>query len=169
MARRKTTSTKKTKADRKGAPKPQAGYGDWQSVGATHQRRIIFGSAPQDLRRDLKPYDRLAMVKKCRWAERNSGLFRQILGDMVLYTVGDGIRPQSHAEDAEKAKRYEETSTRRPSAWTSPIVSHSTSASRCCSGRWSGTATPSRPRCATVRGRPRCSSSRRTEWRTTPT
>jgi len=108
MARRKTTPTKKTKADRKDAPKPQAGYGDWQSVGSTHQRRIIFGSAPQDLRRDLKPYDRLAMVKKCRWAERNSGLFRQILGDMVLYTVGDGIRPQSHAEDAEKAKRYEE-------------------------------------------------------------
>lgn len=107
-SRRKTTPRKKTEA-RKGTPKPQAGYGDWQSVGATHQRRIIFGAAPQDLRRDLKPYDRLAMVKKCRWAERNSGLFRQIVGDMVLYSVGpDGIRPQSHAEDPEKAKRYEE-------------------------------------------------------------
>lgn len=107
-SRRKTTPRKKTEA-RKGTPKPQAGYGDWQSVGSTHQRRIIFGAAPQDLRRDLKPYDRLAMVKKCRWAERNSGLFRQIVGDMVLYSVGpDGIRPQSHAEDPEKAKRYEE-------------------------------------------------------------
>lgn len=107
-SRRKTTPRKKTEA-RKGTPKPQAGYGDWQSVGSTHQRRIIFGAGPQDLRRDLKPYDRLAMVKKCRWAERNSGLFRQIVGDMVLYSVGpDGIRPQSHAEDPEKAKRYEE-------------------------------------------------------------
>jgi len=106
--RRKTTPRKKTEAP-KGTPKPQAGYGDWQSVGATHQRRIIFGAAPQDLRRDLKPYDRLAMVKKCRWAERNSGLFRQIVGDMVLYSVGpDGIRPQSHASDPEVAKRYED-------------------------------------------------------------
>jgi len=107
--RRKTTSRKKKEAGNGTLPKPKAGYGDWQSVGATHQRRIIFGAAPQDLRRDLKPYDRLAMVKKCRWAERNSGLFRQIVGDMVLYSVGpDGIRPQSHAEDPEKAKRYEE-------------------------------------------------------------
>lgn len=107
--RRKKTLPKKKEAGNGTLLKPKAGYGDWQSVGATHQRRIIFGAAPQDLRRDLKPYDRLAMVKKCRWAERNSGLFRQIVGDMVLYSVGpDGIRPQSHAEDPEKAKRYEE-------------------------------------------------------------
>ena len=107
--RRKTTSRKKNEARKDVLPKPQASYGDWQSVGATYSRRAIYGSQPQDLRRDLRPYDRLAMVKKCRWAERNSGLFRQIVGDIVLYTVGpDGIRPQSHAEDAEKAKRYEE-------------------------------------------------------------
>lgn len=107
--RRKTTARKKGEARKDTLPKPQASYGDWQSVGTTYARRAIYGQQPQDLRRDLKPYDRLAMVKKCRWAERNSGLFRQIVGDIVLYTVGpDGIRPQSHAEDAEKAKRYEE-------------------------------------------------------------
>jgi capsid protein len=90
------------------APKPQAAYGDWQSIGITHARRAIYGKDAGDLRRDLTPYDRLAMVKKCRWAERNSGLFKQILADMVLYGVGDGITPQSHAEDPEKAKAYEE-------------------------------------------------------------
>lgn len=90
------------------APKPQATYGGWQSVGITHARRAIYGKDAGDLRRDLSPYDRLSMVKKCRWAERNSGLFKQILADMVLYGVGDGITPQSHAEDPEKQKQYEE-------------------------------------------------------------
>jgi len=88
-------------------PKPQATYGGWQSVGITHARRAIYGKDAGDLRRDLTPYDRLSMVKKCRWAERNSGLFKQILADMVLYTVGDGIKPQSHASTPEMQEVYE--------------------------------------------------------------
>jgi capsid protein len=87
--------------------KPQASYGDWQSIGVTHARRAAYGAAPRDLRRDLTPYDRLSMVRKCRWAERNSGLFKQILADMCLYTVGDGIKPQSHASTPEMQERYE--------------------------------------------------------------
>lgn len=89
------------------APAPQASYGDWQSIGVTRARRAAYGAAPRDLRRDLTPYDRLTMVRKCRWAERNSGLFKQILADMVLYTVGDGIKPQSHASTPEMQERYE--------------------------------------------------------------
>ena len=48
------------------------------------------------------------MVKKCRWAERESSLFRSILNDLVIYVSGDGIRPQSHASDPEVARQYEE-------------------------------------------------------------
>ena len=87
---------------------PQASFQGWQSTGITRLRRSLYGAAPQDLRRDLSAYDRLAMVRRCRWAERNSGLFKTILGDLVIYTVGDGIKPQSHADDPEKAKMYEE-------------------------------------------------------------
>ena len=89
------------------APAPQASYGDWQSIGVTRARRAAYGAEPRDLRRDLTPYDRLTMVRKCRWAERNSGLFKQILADMCLYTVGDGIKPQSHASTPEMQQRYE--------------------------------------------------------------
>jgi len=106
---KKAGQPRRAKPDvRKGTPKPQAQSGQWDSVGQTRLRLALYGHKPQDLRRDLKAYDRLEMVKKCRWAERNSGLFRQILGDVCLYGVGDGIMPQSHAEDPEKAKRYEE-------------------------------------------------------------
>ena len=89
------------------APKPQASYGDWQSIGVTRARRASYGAEPRDLRRDLTPYDRLTMMRKCRWAERNSGLFKQILADMCLYTVGDGIKPQSHASTPEMQQTYE--------------------------------------------------------------
>lgn len=106
---KKPDKTRRTNpAVRKGQIKPQAQSGQWDSVGLTRLRMALYGHKPQDLRRDMKPYDRLEMVKKCRWAERNSGLYRQVLGDVCLYGVGDGIMPQSHAEDPEKAKRYEE-------------------------------------------------------------
>lgn len=88
-------------------PAPRADYGTWQSIGVTRARRAAYGAQPRDLKIDLSPYDRLTMIRKCRWAERNSGLFKQILADMCLYTVGDGIRPQSHASTPELQERYE--------------------------------------------------------------
>jgi len=104
----KTVSLRpKTPKTTPSAPAPQASYGDWQSIGVTRARRSAYGAEPRDLRRDLTPYDRLTMMRKCRWAERNSGLFKQILADMCLYTVGDGIKPQSHASTPEMQQRYE--------------------------------------------------------------
>jgi len=112
MAPRKKIPTvslrKKALKAAEGLPKPQAGYATdgsgfggsysgWQSTMFSNARRAIFGRAPGDLRQDLTPWNRIAMMRKCRWAERNSGLFKQILADMVLYSVGDGIKPQSHA------------------------------------------------------------------------
>ena len=82
-------------------------YSGWQSTMFSNSRRAIFGQAPGDLRQDLTPWNRMAMIRKCRWAERNSGLFKQILADMCLYTVGDGIKPQSHASTPEMQERYE--------------------------------------------------------------
>lgn len=99
---------KKSTARKASTPKPQADAGGWQSVGITRLRLSQYGAQPRDLRRDLSSFDRLAMVKKCRWAERNSGLFKQILNDLCLYTVGDGIKPQSHASDPAIATTYEE-------------------------------------------------------------
>lgn len=96
------------KGDAPKGPKPQASINNWQSVGSSAARRYLFLSPAHDLRRDLTPYDRLTMLKKCRWAERNSGLYRQILADLVMYAVGDGITPQSHASTEEHAKLYEE-------------------------------------------------------------
>ncbi len=84
------------------------------------RRSFLWLSPAQDQRRDLTPAKRAELVKKLRWGERNSGLVRQMVGDLVTYTVGDGIRPQAHTEDpawnataeayfAEKSRRIDIT------------------------------------------------------------
>lgn len=80
----------------------------WGSTVVTYARRGIYAPQPDDMRRDLSPWDRNEMVKKCRWAERESSLFRQILNDLVIYICGDGIKWQSHAENPETARLHEE-------------------------------------------------------------
>jgi capsid protein len=105
---------------RKGTPAPQAATvsqgrfnnqysgNEWGSTVQTYARRVIYAPQPDDMRRDMSPWDRNEMVKKCRWAERESSLFRQILNDLVIYVVGDGIKWQSHASDPETARLHEE-------------------------------------------------------------
>jgi len=105
---------------RKATPAPQAATvsqgrfnnqysgNEWGSTVQTYARRVIYAPQPDDMRRDMSPWDRNEMVKKCRWAERESSLFRQILNDLVIYVVGDGIKWQSHASDPETARLHEE-------------------------------------------------------------
>jgi lambda family phage portal protein len=73
-----------------------AGY---ESTRYTGRRSFLWLSPAQDQRRDLTPQKRSEMLKKLRWGERNSGMVRQIVGDLVLYTVGDGFRAQAHSAD----------------------------------------------------------------------
>jgi len=126
MASRKKVPTvslrpKKAKPSaRKGTPAPSAATvsqgrfnnqysgNEWGSTVQTYARRVIYAPQPDDMRRDMSPWDRNEMVKKCRWAERESSLFRQILNDLCIYVVGDGIKWQSHAENPETARLHEE-------------------------------------------------------------
>lgn len=119
MAPRKKASVKLPKKKGKDTlPKPSAASGptfnnqysgnQWGSTVTTYARRVIYAPQPDDMRRDLSPWDRNEMVKKCRWAERESSLFRQMLNDLCIYVVGDGIKWQSHAENPETARLHEE-------------------------------------------------------------
>lgn len=63
---------------------------------------------PRDFRRDLTSGNRLEMVARMRYGERNFGLTRQIYGDAVTYTVGSGLFPTSHALEADVAAEHVE-------------------------------------------------------------
>lgn len=80
----------------------------WESVTQSNGRQIIYMGANVDARRDLRARDRNTMVKKCRYAERNYGLYNQILNDTVMYVVGGGMRMQSHCEDPEVGREHME-------------------------------------------------------------
>jgi len=91
-----------------GTPKANAWSTNWQNAGPSFARRAWYGSNPQDARRDLNPSDRLSLIQKARYAEKNYPAMVQFVNDMVMYTVGDGMMPTSHASDPAKARLYEE-------------------------------------------------------------
>jgi capsid protein len=80
----------------------------WESVTQSNARQILYMGANVDARRDLRSRDRNTMVKKCRYAERNYGLYNQILNDTVMYVVGSGMRMQAHCEDPEVGREHME-------------------------------------------------------------
>lgn len=61
---------------------------------------------PRDYKYDLTSTVRSDLVAKMRHGMRNSGEFRQIVGDFVNYGVGSGLTPQSHASDPDVAKEH---------------------------------------------------------------
>ena len=107
---RKTKGTVKVTAE-SNQPKQLAGTQQFTSIQNNGNRAAIYGSAV-DFSADYTPADRLEMIKRLRYGERNCGLVRQIFGDFVTYVVGDGISHQSNCADAAKAALYEEAFTR---------------------------------------------------------
>jgi lambda family phage portal protein len=104
MPRKPAIKVPVPKAKAAKAPKAQGYSGSgagYESTRFTGRRSFLWLSPAQDQRRDLTPAKRGDMLRKLRWGERNSGMVRQIVGDLVLYTVGDGFRAQAHSSDAE--------------------------------------------------------------------
>ena len=80
--------------------------GGWNMTNYSTTRAQLYAPIAQDQRRDLSPRDRVEMMRRTRWGDRNSGMVRQILGDLTQYTIGDGIRPQSHCKNAKLYEQY---------------------------------------------------------------
>ena len=109
MAKRKTTQP--TIQGDGAKPKHLAGSAQFTSIQASTNRAAIYGTAV-DFSVDYTANDRLEMIKRLRYGERNCGLVRQILGDYVTYVCGaDGITIQCHSADGDKAAIYEEAFT----------------------------------------------------------
>lgn len=92
----------------KGTPKASAWSSNFQNAGMSFARRAWYGSAPQDARKDVNSYDRLQLLQKARYAEKNYPSMVQYVNDMVMYVVGDGMKPTSHAQDPLKGRLYED-------------------------------------------------------------
>jgi capsid protein len=91
---------------KKNTPAKKANVGGWNMTNYSTTRAQLYAPVAQDQRRDLSPRDRVEMMRRTRWGDRNSGMVRQILGDLTQYTIGDGIRPQSHCKNAKVYEQY---------------------------------------------------------------
>jgi hypothetical protein len=68
---------------------------------------MLFVGGANDQRKDVTSATRMAMIAKSRWAVRNSSIYKQVLDETVLISVGDGLMVQSHAKNPETAAAYE--------------------------------------------------------------
>jgi capsid protein len=81
------------------ALRPKAYMGAWESARQSVHRTRVDAPAPTDFRLELTDSVRREMVRLSRWLEKNNGLFRQIISDTAIYTIGDGIMMQANGGD----------------------------------------------------------------------
>lgn len=73
----------------------QAYQGSFESAKYSVQRTRVESPPPDDFRRELTESTRREMVRLSRWLEKNNGLFKQMIKDNAIYSVGDGITMQA--------------------------------------------------------------------------
>jgi len=83
------------------------GTGPYEAANVSPRRGSVPGAAPQDAKFDLTASVRSELVRRSRYLVKNSGFFRELVGNMALYAVGDGIRPQALSPDPDWNKEAE--------------------------------------------------------------
>lgn len=82
--------------------------GEWENANHSKRRRTPQGGRPRDWSVSLTSAARGELVRRSRYLQKNSGFYEEAAGDMALYSVGTGIRPQSMADDEEWQKQSEQ-------------------------------------------------------------
>lgn len=104
----KAVKPKSPKSAKDVVPQKQANYGggsgpgifsNFEAAKFSNKRSWIWSSWPQDFKKTMTVFDRMETTRKMRWLELNAGLIRQVLSDMALYTVGQGIKAQAQSGD----------------------------------------------------------------------
>lgn len=76
-------------------------FSQFEGAKFSNKREWINSPYPADFKRVMSTFDRQELTRKMRWLAVNSGLIREIIGCMSLYSVGDGIKAQPASGDAE--------------------------------------------------------------------
>ena len=71
----------------------------YEAANPSIRRSRVPGAAPTDAKKELTPHTRRELVRKSRYLMKNSGFAREVVGDMAIYSTGDGIRPQAQSVD----------------------------------------------------------------------
>ena len=80
----------------------------YEAANPSRRRARVPGASPTDARKELTPHARRELVRKSRYLMKNSGFTREVVGDMAIYSTGDGIRPQAQSLNAEWNRQAED-------------------------------------------------------------
>ncbi|MEI6656331.1 MAG: phage portal protein [Verrucomicrobiota bacterium] len=80
---------------------PKAWGSPFESANWSPRRGSVPGALPTDARNDLTPGVRTELVRKSRYLHKNSGFVRELVGNMAIYSTGDGIRVQAQSAKTE--------------------------------------------------------------------
>jgi hypothetical protein len=80
---------------------PKAWWSPYESANWSPRRGTVPGASPTDARNDLTPGVRTELVRKSRYLHKNSGFVRELVGNMAIYSTGDGIRVQAQSAKPE--------------------------------------------------------------------
>jgi len=113
---RKAVRDVKAYAKRKGLKTKSMGGGgggsgifsQFEGAKYSNKRQWVNTPWPADAKRTMTTFDRQELTRKMRWLAVNAGLVRQMISDMCLYAVGDGIRPQAATGDEAIDRLYDE-------------------------------------------------------------
>jgi hypothetical protein len=86
---------------------PKAFSSIYESANASPRRGSVPGASPRDAKQDLTPHIHRELIRRSRYLAKNSGFVREMVGNMTIYSTGDGIRPQAQSEDSEWNRRAE--------------------------------------------------------------
>jgi lambda family phage portal protein len=78
---------------------PKAWASPYESANYSPRRGPVPGASPGDAKRDLSPGVRSELVRRSRYLHKNSGFVREMVGNMAIYSTGDGIKPQAQSPD----------------------------------------------------------------------
>ena len=79
--------------------KPKAYQGAFESTRYSVHRTRIDAPQPTDFRMEMTGATRREMVRLSRWLEKNNGLYKQMIKDTAIYSVGEGIGLQALGGD----------------------------------------------------------------------
>ena len=80
---------------------PKAWGSPFEAANWSPRRGTVPGAPPTDARNELTPGVRTELVRKSRYLHKNSGFVRELVGNMAIYSTGDGIRVQAQSAKPE--------------------------------------------------------------------
>lgn len=84
------------------------GLSPYEAANPSNRRGRVPGATPTDAKKELTSAARSELVRKSRYLHKNSGFAKEVVSDMAIYSVGDGIKPQAQTADPEWNRAAEE-------------------------------------------------------------